>query len=72
VLFAATSKPEQTSGLMRFARGDMAALTVLDAPPPMSTRTLRDATGAETSLAAFEGDVLVVNLWATGCAPCVE
>lgn len=72
VLFAATSKPEQTSGLMRFARGDMAALTVLDAPPPMSTRTLRDATGAETSLAAFEGDVLVVNLWATWCAPCVE
>jgi thiol-disulfide isomerase/thioredoxin len=72
VLFAAASKPEQTSGLMRFARGDMAALVVLEAPPPLPTRTLRDAQGAETSLAAFDGEVMVVNLWATWCAPCLE
>lgn len=73
VLFAAASKPERTSGLMRFARGDMAALTVLEAPPPMPTRALRDAAGGETTLAAYRGEeVLVVNLWATWCAPCME
>ena len=72
VLFAAASNPQQTSGLMRFARGDMATLTVLDAPPPMPTRTLRDAAGGETTLAAYRGEVLVVNLWATWCAPCME
>lgn len=73
VLFAAASKPERTSGLMRFARGDMAALTVLEAPPPMPTRALSDAAGGETTLAAYRGEeVLVVNLWATWCAPCME
>jgi thiol-disulfide isomerase/thioredoxin len=72
VLFAASSKPEPTSGLMRFARGDMAALAVLPEPPPLSTRTLRGAAGAETTLAAFTGEILVVNLWATWCAPCME
>ena len=57
---------------MRFARGDMRALTVMAPPPPMPSRTLRDASGAETTLAAYRGDVLVVNLWATWCAPCME
>ncbi len=38
----------------------------------MPTRPLRDAGGGETSLQAFAGDVLVVNLWATWCAPCME
>jgi thiol-disulfide isomerase/thioredoxin len=50
----------------------MANLTTLEAPPPLPTRTIRDAAGAETTLGAFRGDVLVVNVWATWCAPCVE
>lgn len=72
VVFAASSKPEQRSGLMRYARGEMAALTVLESPPPLSARPLRDAAGAETTLHAFTGQVMVVNLWATWCAPCVD
>jgi thiol-disulfide isomerase/thioredoxin len=72
VLFAAASKPEQRSGLLRFAQGHMHALTVMEAPPPMPTRALRDAAGTETTLAAFKGQVMVVNLWATWCAPCME
>jgi len=73
VLFAASSKPEQDPGLMRFATGEMRRLTIMDAPPPMPTRTLTDAEGAETTLAAqYPGEVVVLNLWATWCAPCVE
>lgn len=72
VLFAAASKPEPGSGLMRFATGEMARLTVLEDPPPMSTRALTDASGAQTNLQALTGELLVVNLWATWCAPCME
>lgn len=72
VLFAAASKPEATHGIRQFAVGEMRALAVLDEPPPMPARTLIDAEGHETSLRAFAGEVLVVNLWATWCAPCVE
>jgi thiol-disulfide isomerase/thioredoxin len=72
VVFAASSKPEQTSGLMRFARGEMAELAVLEAPPPLPGRPIQDAERAEVSLRDYAGQVLVVNLWATWCAPCVE
>lgn len=72
VLFAASSKPEPSTGLARFATGEMRALGVLDAPPPMPTRVLRDAAGADTTLAAYGGQVMVLNLWATWCAPCME
>lgn len=72
VLFAASSKPERGQGVTRFARGEMQQLAVLPDPPPLPRRTLRDAEGAETSLAAFTGEVMVVNLWATWCAPCMD
>jgi thiol-disulfide isomerase/thioredoxin len=71
VLFAAASKPEPSTGLARFATGEMARLAVLEAPPPMPTRLIRDAAGAETTLVAYSGEVLVLNLWATWCAPCM-
>lgn len=50
----------------------MAALTVLPTPPPMPTRALSDARNTELTLEDFRGEVLVVNLWATTCPPCIE
>lgn len=39
----------------------------------MPTRVLRDGEGRETNLAAVTGgQVAVVNLWATWCAPCMR
>ena len=52
--------------------GEMARLYVEDATPPMPARALRDAAGNETTLAAYRGQVVVLNLWATWCAPCME
>lgn len=39
------------------------------APPDL---TLQDAKGGERKLADFKGKVVLLNLWATWCAPCVK
>ena len=55
----------------RFATGKMAALEVLKDAPPQPDAQFQNPSGAPTSLAAFKGKVVLVNLWATWCAPCV-
>ncbi len=40
-------------------------------PGPLAT-VMQDAKGADTTIASFAGKVLVVNYWATWCAPCVK
>jgi thiol-disulfide isomerase/thioredoxin len=39
---------------------------------PAPTATFNDPDGNQTSLAEFSGKPLLVNLWATWCAPCVK
>jgi thiol-disulfide isomerase/thioredoxin len=39
-------------------------------PKPVPALTFFDADGEEVRLADFQGEVVVLNLWATWCAPC--
>jgi thiol-disulfide isomerase/thioredoxin len=39
-------------------------------PKPVPEIVFFDGTGREVSLADFRGEVVVLNLWATWCAPC--
>lgn len=41
-------------------------------PAPAAATVFKDTTGAEKTLADFKGKTLVVNFWATWCAPCVK
>ena len=45
-------------------------MQVLDGPKPAPALAFKGADGAEVSLASLKGRVLLVNLWATWCAPC--
>lgn len=65
-------KPHGAPDLKALARGDVAKLQVVaDGPPPPDTPILDDQ-GRTIHLADLKARVVVVNLWATWCAPCVR
>jgi len=72
VIFAAASKPEAGGTYARMARGAMSSLIVLEEPPAQPVSALQGPDGAPVTLADFRGEVTLVNLWATWCAPCME
>jgi thiol-disulfide isomerase/thioredoxin len=55
------------SGAVALPSGPHLTFTV---PKPLPGITFLDGDGREQSLSRFRGSVVVVNLWATWCAPC--
>ena len=70
VMVAAVAKPSSTDPLKALASGAMSKLQIVDTPTFAPSTPFVDATGQTLTLAAFKGKVVVLNLWATWCAPC--
>ena len=77
-LMTATSASQGSSGLKGLAQGEMKDLMFLADTPPMAPSEFYGPDGETTTLAAIAdlpgaeaGKLLVVNIWATHCAPCV-
>jgi thiol-disulfide isomerase/thioredoxin len=56
--------------LRPLAKGEIAALNVEKTPHPATALSFIGTEGQKLALADFKGRALVVNLWATWCAPC--
>lgn len=69
VVFTATSKPP-AQGYERYAEGALERLEVLSDPPPQPPHPFTGPNGETTSLPDMRGDIVLVNYWATFCAPC--
>ena len=52
-------------------KGDIAAFEPLAAPEPAPELAFTDAEGKPAALADFRGRLVLLNLWATWCAPCI-
>lgn len=65
-----TAAEEPKSDLERFAVGSLAALSTPAEAKPAPEYAFRDRTGTAVRFSAFQGKVVVVNLWAMWCAPC--
>lgn len=63
---------EQAALLNGANTGAVAAFTIVDRPVDVGALAFTDASGAGKSLADWKGRVVLLNLWATWCAPCRE
>lgn len=68
-----TTKPGAASSTSKKNHdGALAAFVYKNPPAPLTDILFRDGNGDEVRLSDFQGKVVLLNLWATWCAPCRE
>ncbi len=67
---SASAAPEAKGPLAVFAKGTLSALSTFDTPQTIADISFIDGDSKPVKLADFQGQVVVLNVWATWCAPC--
>lgn len=70
IIVQATANPGPRADLKSVAKGEMAKLTVPAEATAAPATTFYDGQGQPHRIADFKGKVVVLNIWATWCAPC--
>jgi thiol-disulfide isomerase/thioredoxin len=71
IIVQASIKPHQETSVTAVARGEMKKLIAPAEATVAPTHVFHDAAGKPVRATDFRGKVLVLNLWATWCPPCV-
>ena len=69
---ACTLSDERKAALDNAARGEVAAFAVVDEARALPVLAFNDDGGRPRTLADWRGSTVLLNLWATWCAPCRE
>lgn len=57
--------------LERFSIGSLKKLTALEAPPVRTSLTFQTLEGQDVELSKHQGQIVLMNAWATWCPPCI-
>lgn len=68
--FQLASTSMKLAGINPFSKGTMATFVVRKTPRDFANVKFRDGTGEKLSLKDWRGKIVLLNLWATWCAPC--
>jgi thiol-disulfide isomerase/thioredoxin len=72
LVYTALTTGANAADLEALREGDMKKLALHDTPRPASAAAFTTPEGAEKTLADWRGRHVLVNFWATWCAPCRE
>ena len=70
LMLSANAGMADTAALEALRDGDMKKLTFHAERPPVSDLAFQTADGGTGTLADYRGKVVLLNFWATWCAPC--
>lgn len=65
-----TNSAKTVAAMKPFARGELAAFQPASTPKDLSKIAFKDKDGKDVTIADWKGRIVLLNMWATWCAPC--